>query len=112
MNRAGNAALILIVVAAVGGGGYLVTSPDTAQDVLPPVMLPMLPQFEQAEMDVSCAEIQEAKESAASDYINTDKLVEDLTGAGCSALCQQEYDAEYTDNHCSQENLACVCRTG
>lgn len=115
MSRKGNAALIVGLLVVVGGVGIVVASPDTAQDVLPASVLPSLPAFEKVETDANCTKIQEAKDAAddaLGGYIDADKIAQDLTDAGCTALCERDHEANFTGKtYCSQDMLTCVCRT-
>lgn len=110
--RTGNAAVILLLVVAVGAGGALVTSPDTAEDMLPLSLLPLLPQFEQVDTDTSCSTIQSGTELVNELPLGGDVSQEEAYQFLCRSRCSA--DQTTIGGTCSDEEgatLTCICRT-
>lgn len=106
--RTGSGAALLIIVLIGVGAGLVVMSPDAAEQVLPPQLLPMLPQFEADETTRSCDTIKKGTE-----YWNSLPL-EDVTEAEarryfCIDRCGG--DDPTVGGYCTDGDLTCVCRT-
>lgn len=106
--RKGSGAILLVVLIVGAGVGLVAMSPDMAQDVLPPQMLPMLPQFEKVETSRSCDTIERGTE-----YWNNlpfeDVSTEDARRFFCTDKCGGEQKT--VGGYCIDGDLACTCRT-
>lgn len=107
--RKGNAAIILLLLVAAGGGA-LAMSPDIAQDVLPPSILPVLPQFEKVETSRSCGIIERGTELWNS--LPTDDVTEDEARTlFCYDKCGgEELTVAGTCTTDDENTLNCICR--
>lgn len=109
VSRTGSAAVLLVIAVVAVGVGALAMSPDTAQEVLPPQMLPMLPQFEAVDTSRNCGTIEEGTE-----FWNSLPL-EDVTKTEarrffCMDKCGGKQQT--AGGYCRDGTLSCACRKG
>lgn len=108
MHRIGNGAILIGVLVVVAAGAGVAMSPDVAQDILPPSMLPMLPQFEKVQTDRSCDAIEKGTE-----FVNKMPLEDVSTSEARQFFCKDKCELNKkttVGTVCTDNKLGCICR--